>query len=97
MKPFGFTPFPTGGEPIEGHSIEESIKFSSLFPSIEGLPEEVWKDKKCSNCHEWTREPLCDQGKTFVSADNDQAVTKQHPFGGMFKRGLKACAGADCP
>lgn len=91
------TKFPTGGKPIEGRSIGEIVNFSPLFPPIEGLPEEVWKDKTCSNCHKWERVQLCDQGKTYVNASNDNAVTKKHPFGGLFKRGLKAWAKADCP
>tara|TARA_R110002049_G_scaffold10127_3_gene50407 strand:- start:114053 stop:115555 length:1503 start_codon:yes stop_codon:yes gene_type:complete len=91
------SPFPTGNPAIQGRSIEEVVKLSPLFPPIEGLPEELWKDQTCSNCHEWTREALCTQGKTYVSANNERAISKTHPFGGTFKQGLRAWASADCP
>ncbi|TMM54119.1 caspase family protein [Sulfitobacter sabulilitoris] len=90
-------PFPIGGPPIEGQTIEQITGLSPLFAPIVGLPESLWKDQKCSSCHEWTREALCTQGKTYVSAPDDTAVTKKHPFGGVFKKGLRGWAGADCP
>jgi hypothetical protein len=70
---------------------------SPLYSPIEGLPEELWKTQTCSSCHAWTREALCTQGKTYVTAADDSAVSKDHPFGGVFKRGLKGWAAADCP
>jgi hypothetical protein len=91
------TPFPTGGTPIEGRSIEEIVKLSPLFPPIEGLPEELWKDKKCSACHQWTQQALCTHAKTYMSVEGSKSLSKQHPLGGLFKRGLKAWASADCP
>jgi hypothetical protein len=91
------TPFPVGGPPIEGLSIPEIVMLSPLYSPIEGLPEELWKTQTCSSCHAWTREALCTQGKTYVTAADDSAVSKDHPFGGVFKRGLKGWAAADCP
>ncbi|KMK67118.1 caspase family protein [Puniceibacterium sp. IMCC21224] len=91
------TPFPSGGEPVQGRSIEEIITLSPLFPPIEGLPEEVWKGKHCADCHNWTREALCTQGKTYLVQDTARALSKEHPLGGMFKRGLRVWADADCP
>ncbi len=91
------SPFPTGGPPIQGLSIPEIVKLSPLYAPIEGLPEELWKNETCTSCHAWTREALCTQGKTYVAATDDHAVSKQHPFGGVFKRGLRGWATADCP
>ncbi len=89
--------FPTGGAPIQGLSIAQIVEQSPLFPPIEGLPESVWKGQKCTSCHHWTQEALCDQGKTYVNADDDKAVSKKHPFGGVFKRGVRAWAASGCP
>jgi hypothetical protein len=91
------SPFPTGGPPFEGLSIEEIVKLAPLFPPIEGLPEELWKSGTCASCHSWTKEALCMQGQTYVAATDDSTVSKPHPFGGVFKRGLKGWAAADCP
>lgn len=91
------TPFPIGGPPVEGRSISEVVELSPLFPPIEGLPEELWKSQTCSSCHSWTREALCTQGRTYVEAADDKTLSKPHPFGGIFKRGLKGWAAADCP
>lgn len=91
------SPFPTGGPPIQGLSIAEIVELSPLFAPIEGLPEALWKAETCSSCHAWTRAALCTQGKTYVTAADDRAVRKQHPFGGVFKQGLKGWAAADCP
>ncbi|MGB3246929.1 MAG: caspase family protein, partial [Sulfitobacter sp.] len=55
-------PFRTGGAPIEGKSISQIVELSPSFPPIEGLPEELWKEQTCSNCHSWTKDALCTQG-----------------------------------
>ncbi len=91
------SPFPTGGAPIQGLSIAQIVELSPMFAPIEGIPEELWKDQSCSNCHEWTQEALCTQGTTYASVNNERALNKQHPFGGVFKQGLRAWAGAKCP
>ena len=91
------TPFPTGGVPIQGLSIAEIVELSPMFSPIEGIPEELWKDQKCTKCHEWTQNALCDQGTTYAKANNERALSKEHPFGGVFKQGLRAWAAADCP
>lgn len=87
----------TGGDPaIIGKSIEELVTLSPLFAPIEGLPEELWKEQSCSNCHQWTKDALCTQGTTYVKADNDNAVSKKHPYGGGFKLNLRAWASGGC-
>lgn len=89
-------PLTTGGEALIGKSIEELVTLTPLFPPIADLPEEFWKDQNCSNCHEWTQEALCTQGKTYVTASNTRAVSKSHPYGGGFKQSLKNWADMGC-
>lgn len=89
-------PFTSGIDELMGKSIEEIVELSPLHPPIEGIPEELWKDQTCSNCHQWTKEALCAQGTTYVSAADDTAVSKPHPFGGGFKLNLRAWADGGC-
>ncbi|KIN60128.1 Peptidase C14, caspase catalytic subunit p20 [Sulfitobacter noctilucae] len=89
-------PFTSGGEAIMGKSIEELVTLSPLFPPIEGIPDELWKDQSCSNCHQWTKEALCTQGTTYVTAADDKAISKNHPYGGGFKMNLRAWADGGC-
>lgn len=89
-------PLTIGNAQIIGRSIEQLINGSPLFPPIEGLPEELWKDQTCSNCHEWTQEALCTQGKTYVDANNTRALEKSHPYGGSFKQSVQRWASTGC-
>ncbi|MGB3246771.1 MAG: peptidase C14, caspase catalytic subunit p20, partial [Sulfitobacter sp.] len=72
------------------------VELSPSFPPIEGLPEELWKEQTCSNCHSWTKDALCTQGTTYVTANNQRALSKEHPFGGTFKQGLRVWASEGC-
>ncbi|MEM6939578.1 MAG: caspase family protein [Pseudomonadota bacterium] len=89
-------PFANIEEPLLGLSISEIVTLSPLFPPIEGIPDELWKGQSCSNCHQWTKEALCTQGNTYVTASNDTAVRKPHPFGGGFKVNLRSWADGGC-
>ncbi len=89
-------PFTSGIEPLVGKSFEQIVGLSPLFAPIEGIPDELWKDQSCSNCHQWTKEALCTQGTTYVKADNDNAVSKKHPFGGGFKLNMRSWAEGGC-
>ena len=89
-------PIDIGVAALNGQSLEQLILHSPLFSPIEGIPDSVWKDKTCSNCHEWTRDALCDQGNTYMAANAERALGKQHPFGGGFKNSLKNWAGNEC-
>ena len=89
-------PFTSAGETLTGKSISQLVTLSPLFPPIEGLPEELWKEQTCSNCHQWTQDALCTQGQTYVSAGNGDAVNKPHPYGGMFKKNVRAWAEGGC-
>jgi len=90
------TPITRGAKEIVGLNFEEVILNSPEYPPIEGLPEPVWKGKSCSNCHAWTRDALCDQGKTYLKANAERSLNKQHPFGGSFKQHLRHWANDGC-
>ncbi|WP_102107695.1 caspase family protein [Oceaniglobus roseus] len=97
-QPVTFTSTLTaGGEGVTGRSLEEIIKGSPLFPPIEGLPDEVWKDKHCSDCHHWEAENLCTQAQTYTLASAARALSKEHPLGGGFKATLRKWAEGGCP
>jgi hypothetical protein len=81
---------------IDGRSIEQLIAGSPLYPPIEGLPEEAWKGQTCSNCHAWTRNALCDQARTYLSASAARSLQKPHPLGAAFKSVLGIWASGDC-
>lgn len=81
---------------ISGRSISDLIKMSPLYPPVEGLPEEYWKDKTCSNCHQWTQDRLCTQANSYLSLNMQRSLDKKHPFGGALKRNLKTWAAGGC-
>lgn len=95
--PVTFTgPLTTGGKAIEGLTLEQLIDGSPLFPPIEGLPAALWEGKKCTTCHQWSREDLCEQGGRYLPDTAAGFLEKQHPYGGGFKRNVKAWAENDC-
>lgn len=96
-EPVTFTSAFPSGEGISGKSIEDIIAGSPLYPPIEGLPDEVWKGKHCTDCHTWTREALCTQAKTYAAESVGRALQKVHPMGTDFKRGLRDWARSGCP
>jgi hypothetical protein len=88
-------PIPFGPYPINGHSLAEMIQSQPLFPPIEGLDESLWK-KKCTSCHQWAKQNLCDQGATYVEAPKN-VLRVPHPFGGTLKIALMRWAKSGCP
>jgi caspase domain-containing protein len=88
-------PLGVGDPEIATRSIAELITGSPRFPPIDGLPEDVWKNKACSSCHQWDQSNLCDQAQTYV-ADETLKVSKKHPFGGVFKEALSVWARDGC-
>lgn len=96
-EPVTFTSAFASGEGIVGKSIETIIAGSPMYPPIEGLPDEVWKGKHCTDCHQWTRDALCTQAKTYASESVNRALQKVHPMGADFKRGLRDWARSGCP
>ena len=89
-------PLLSGAEGIKGKSIEDLVLGEPLFAPIEGIPEELWKGQQCSRCHEWTREALCTQSKTYLALNAQRSLGKEHPYGGTFKQNLKAWAAGGC-
>lgn len=91
------TPITEGAPEILGKSIREVFSTGSpLFPPFEGIPDELWKGQKCSNCHKWTRELLCDQGKFYLGPDAERSLAKKHPLGGSYKKNLAKWASTGC-
>ncbi len=89
-------PLTVGAPEIVGRSIEELIAGNPLFPPVEGLPEEFWKEQGCSSCHEWQRANLCDQANTYLGDAGGENLSKQHPYGGSFKLSLRDWAIGGC-
>ncbi|QDC11437.1 hypothetical protein FHY55_20350 [Oceanicola sp. D3] len=90
-------PLQGGVEDIRGKTIEQVFTESSpLFPPLEGLPEEIWKDQTCTNCHEWTRERICEQATNYLKPEFADNLAKAHPLGGTFKANLKLWAEDGC-
>jgi uncharacterized caspase-like protein len=97
-EPITFSaPLRVGTADMIGKTIEELIKSSPLYAPIEGLPEEVWLGKHCSDCHQWTQAALCDQGTFYINDKDFAAVTTQHPLGGAFRVALREWAVDGCP
>ena len=95
--PVTFTgPLTTGGKAVEGLTLEQLIEGSPLFPPIDGLPAALWEGKACTTCHQWSREDLCEQGTRYLPDSAAEFLEKQHPYGGGFKRNVKAWAENDC-
>ena len=87
---------PLGPVEIAGKTIEALIGGSPKYSPIEGLPKEAWSGKACSDCHQWTKAALCDQGKFYVKEEPSVALLAQHPLGGAFKLTLRQWAAGGC-
>lgn len=90
------SPLVLGNDAIIGQSIEHLITTTPLFAPIEGLPDEVWKDKHCDTCHQWTQEALCTQANTYLGQNAQRSLALQHPLGNAFKLTLRAWAQGGC-
>jgi len=88
-------PIPFGPFPVNGHSLKEMIDNVPLFSPVEGLDESLWK-KKCTTCHEWNQDRLCQQGATYVQTPRN-VLRVPHPFGGALKIALMRWAKSGCP
>ena len=87
-------PVPFGPFPVRGRSLEKLANSLPLFAPIDGLPEERWK-RQCTTCHQWNKDRLCDQGKSYV-ADPASIIRIQHPYGGPYKKALATWANSGC-
>lgn len=89
-------PIAAGTVEIVGNSIEKLVGTGPLYSPIPGLPDEAWLGLKCTDCHQWTRAALCDQGKSYVKKAPVVALETQHPLGGAFKLNLRRWAELGC-
>lgn len=89
-------PLTEGSADVIGRSLKELISSTPLFPPVEGLPEEYWKEQECSNCHEWEQANLCTQANTYLSDAGAENLIKKHPYGGAFKLNLRTWAQDGC-
>jgi hypothetical protein len=87
-------PIPFGPPPVNGQTIEKLAAGVPLFAPIEGLEERLWK-RNCGACHQWNRQSLCEQGKTYVKTPA-LALRQPHPYGGPFKVVLLEWAKTGC-
>ena len=81
---------------IAGRTLHELARGAPMFPPVDGLDEEYWRDQPCSNCHNWTRENLCEQGKFYVGKDDEVFERLRHPYGGDFRLALRTWSAAGC-
>lgn len=87
-------PVQFGDPAIDGKSFAMLIQGKPRFSPVEGLDKKVW-DNHCSACHQWTKERLCEQAKTYVTADTS-VLRLEHPLGTRFKVALGRWAKNDC-
>nr|WP_286198825.1 caspase domain-containing protein [Mesorhizobium sp. BR1-1-16] len=87
-------PLKFGDPAIDNRSIAQLLQGKPLFSPIEGLDKSVW-DRECSGCHQWTKQLLCDQAKTYVP-NPDMVVRLKHPLGTQFKAALRNWAQNGC-
>ena len=87
-------PVPFGPFPVRGRSLEQLANSLPLFAPIDGLPDTRWK-KQCTSCHQWNKDRLCDQGKSYA-ANPVNIIRIQHPYGGPYKKALASWAKSGC-
>lgn len=87
-------PVPFGPFPVNGQSLKKLAETIPLFPPIEGLEKALW-EKKCSTCHKWNKQRLCQQGGTYAKLAR-HVLRHQHPFGGAYKIALMKWAKSGC-
>jgi uncharacterized caspase-like protein len=88
------TPVDFGDPAIDGRSISQLIEGKPLFAPIEGLDKAVW-DTQCTSCHEWNKERLCEQARTYERLDVS-IMRLEHPYGSRFKVALANWARNGC-
>jgi hypothetical protein len=87
-------PIPFGAYPVNGHSLKQMTDSEPMFSPVEGLEENLWK-KKCTSCHQWNQDRLCQQALTYLRAPKN-VLRIQHPFGGTLKVALMRWARSGC-
>jgi tetrahydromethanopterin S-methyltransferase subunit B len=89
-------PLAFGNQQIIGRTLLQILDESPAYPPVEGLPEAMWKENTCQDCHSWTREALCVQAGNYVAMDPGKYREKLHPFGGLLKINLRNWAQNGC-
>ena len=89
------TPLISSNAELDGRSISELIAGSPKFAPIEGMPNEIWQNKTCSTCHQWTKEALCTQAGTYA-AKPESIARISHPYGRPFKQSLSQWSTQGC-
>ena len=89
------TPLVSSNAELDGRTISELVAGSPKFPPIEGIPDEVWQNKTCSTCHEWTKAALCTQAGTYA-AKPESIARIAHPYGSPFKQSLSQWSTQGC-
>lgn len=87
-------PVPYGAYPVRGKTLEELLEAVPLNSPLEGLEASLWQ-KPCSSCHQWNRERLCEQGKSYIGAPK-HVLRHPHPFGGAYKMALMRWSKSGC-
>ncbi len=78
-------------------SLQQLAKGTPLYPPVDGLAPEYWKEQSCSHCHQWKKDNLCTQGIFFANHDEEDVSSRtKHPYGGFFKQALKEWAVGGC-
>ena len=83
-----------GDAEIDGKSISQLIQGKPLYAPIEGLDKAIWSNH-CANCHQWTKDRLCEQAKSYDKLDLS-IMRIQHPLGNRFKVALANWAHNGC-
>lgn len=91
-----YDPLVVGSAIIVGRSLQELSQGNPLFSPIEGLPDEFWRGKSCSDCHSWSQSNLCSQGKFYTRQAGEEFGFGQHPYGGTFRENVMHWAAAGC-
>jgi hypothetical protein len=87
-------PVPYGPSQVRGKTLKELIEGVPIFAPIPGLDESLWQ-KKCSTCHEWNSQRLCEQGRSYLGRANE-VFRHPHPYGGAYKLSLMRWAKTGC-
>lgn len=87
-------PVPYGAYPVRGQTLKELADSIPANSPLKGLDEKFWQ-KPCSSCHQWNRERLCEQGKSYASAPQHM-MRHPHPFGGAYKMALMRWSKSGC-
>lgn len=85
---------PYGPPQVRGKTLKELVDGTPMFAPIEGLEKDLWS-KKCSSCHQWDAQSLCEQGRSYLGRASE-VFRHQHPYGGAYKLSLMRWAKTGC-